>query len=266
MRVVARRGPTSIVESRLGIVMAAAGVDASNVTPGHVVLLPEDPDASARALRQGVYDDLGRNVAVILTDTAGRAWRTGQTDLAVGAAGIEPLDHLAGMTDSYGNRLEVTAPAVADELAAAAELVTGKLGGRPISVVRGLAGRVLPPDEHGPGARALLRPRAEDMFALGAREAVVAAVRGRDGDCFGTPATTEEVQRAMESCGLAAEIDGVSVRVRLPRSDERSMLRDQVVAVERVRLVAHAHGWRPHSDSATPDPRGDYVTVSPTAP
>ena len=222
VRVVARRGPTSIVENRLGIVMAAAGVDASNVTPGHVVLLPEDPDASARALRQGVYDDIGRNVAVILTDTAGRAWRTGQTDLAVGVAGIEPLDDLAGMTDSYGNRLEVTAPAVADELAAVAELVTGKLGGRPISVVRGLAGRVLPAGEHGPGARALLRPRAEDMFALGAREAVVAAVRGRDGDCFGTPGTTEEVQRAMESCGLAAEVDGVSVRVRLPQSDERS--------------------------------------------
>ena len=85
VRVVARRGPTSIVESRLGIVMAAAGVDASNVPAGHVVLLPEAPDASARALRQGVYDDLGRNVAVILTDTAGRAWRTGQTDLAAEA-------------------------------------------------------------------------------------------------------------------------------------------------------------------------------------
>ena len=187
VRVVARRGPTSIVENRLGIVMAAAGVDASNVSPGHVVLLPEDPDASARALRQGVYDDLGRNVAVVLTDTAGRAWRTGQTDLAVGVAGIEPLDHLAGSTDSYGNRLEVTAPAVADELAAAAELVAGKLGGRPISVVRGLAGRVLPTGEHGPGARALLRPRAEDMFALGAREAVMAAVRGRDPDCSEPP-------------------------------------------------------------------------------
>ena len=104
------------------------------------------------------------------------------------------------------------------------------------------------------------------MFALGAREAVVAAVRGRDGDCFGTPATTEEVQRALESCGLAAEVDGVSVRVRLPRTDERSVPRDQVVAVERVRLVAHAHGWRPHSDTATPDGQGDYVTVSPTAP
>jgi coenzyme F420-0:L-glutamate ligase/coenzyme F420-1:gamma-L-glutamate ligase len=266
MRVVARRGPTSIVENRLGIVMAAAGVDASNVTPGHVVLLPEDPDASARTMRQGVYDELGRNVAVIVTDTAGRPWRTGQTDLAVGVAGIEPLDDLAGTTDSYGNQLQVTAPAVADELAAVAELVTGKLGGRPISVVRGLAGRVLPAGEDGPGARALLRPRSEDMFALGAREAVVAAVRGRDGDCFGTPGTTEEVQRAMESCGLAAEVVGLSVRVRLPHSDARSGARDQVVAVERVRLVAHAHGWRPHSDTATPDGQGDHVTVSPMPP
>jgi coenzyme F420-0:L-glutamate ligase / coenzyme F420-1:gamma-L-glutamate ligase len=94
----------------------------------------------------------------------------------------------------------------------------------------------------------------------------VAAVRGRNADCFGTPGTTEEVQRAMESCGLAAEIDGVSVRVRLPHSDERSLVRDQVVAVERVRLVAHAFGWRPHSDSATPDGQGDYVTVSPKSP
>jgi len=261
VRVLARRGPTSIVENHLGLVMAAAGVDASNVTTGQVVLLPEDPDASARALRERVHAGTGRNVAVVITDTAGRAWRLGQTDLAVGCAGIEALQDFAGTTDSYGNDLAVTAPAVADELASVAELVTGKLGGRPVSIVRGLAVGVLPPGEDGPGARALVRARGEDMFALGAREAVVAAVRGRDADCFGSPAAPDEVLRAMESCGLDASIEGVSVRVRL----SQEQVRDQVVTVERVRLVAHAHGWRPHSDSATRDDR-DHVTVSPASP
>ncbi len=261
VRVVARRGHTSIVENRLGLVMAAAGVDASNVMAGHVVLLPEDPDASALALREQVYDGTGHNVAVIITDTAGRAWRLGQTDLAVGCAGIEPMHDLSGTTDSYGNDLAVTAPAVADELASVAELVAGKLGGRPVSIVRGLADRVLSPGDHGPGARALIRVRQEDMFALGAREAVMAAVRGRDAECVGSPAGPEEVLEAMESCGLTASIEGLSVRVRLAQDQ----VRDQVVAVERVRLVAHAHGWRPHSDSATRDDR-DHVTVSPAAP
>jgi coenzyme F420-0:L-glutamate ligase/coenzyme F420-1:gamma-L-glutamate ligase len=261
VRVVARRGPTSIVENHLGLVMAAAGVDASNVTAGNVVLLPEDPDASARALRERVYDGTGRNVAVVITDTAGRAWRLGQTDLAVGCAGIEALHDLAGTTDSYGNELAVTAPAVADELASVAELVAGKLGGRPVSIVRGLEDRILPPGDHGSGARALIRAREEDMFALGAREAVMAAVRGRDADCFGSPARPEEVLHAMESCGLTASIEGLSVRVHLSQDE----VRDQIVAVERVRLVAHAHGWRPHSDAATRDD-GDHVTVSPASP
>jgi len=257
VRVVARRGPTSIVENHLGIVMAAAGVDASNVARGHVVLLPKDPDASARTIRERVYDETGRNVAVLVTDTAGRAWRTGQTDLAIGVAGLDPLDEFVGRIDSYGNELAVTAPAVADELASLAELVTGKLGGRPVSVVRGLADRVLPAGYHGPGAGVLIRPRELDMFALGAREAVLAAVRGDQADSFGSPASAEEVRAALESCGLAGTIDGLSVRVTLP-SDRR----DQVAAVERVRLVAHAHGWRPQSDTAS----GDTVTVSPARP
>jgi coenzyme F420-0:L-glutamate ligase/coenzyme F420-1:gamma-L-glutamate ligase len=257
LRVVARRGATRIVENRLGLVMAAAGVDASNVAPGHVVLLPTDPDSSARALRERVYAGTGANVAVLVTDTAGRAWRTGQTELAIGVAGIQPLEDFAGSTDTYGNPLVVTSPAVADELASLAELVTGKLGGRPVSVVRGLAERVLPVGEHGPGARVLLRPRSQDMFALGAREAVVAAVGGVQAECFGAPATTDEVLEAMRSCGLDAGVEGVSVQVRLPAE-----LRDQVATVERVRLLAHAHGWRPHSDTSLVD----IVTVSPPRP
>ncbi len=262
VRVVARRGPTRIVENHLGLVMAAAGVDASNVTAGHVVLLPADPDHSAATLRARVHADTGHNVAVVVTDTAGRAWRTGQTDLAVGAAGLEPIEDFAGRSDLYGNPLAVTAPAVADELASVAELVTGKLGGRPVSVVRGLGSRVLPPGADGPGARVLNRPRSQDMFALGAREAVLAAVRGGDADCFGTPARPEEVVAAMESCGLTGTVVGASVRVQLPGSRPR----DQLVAVERVRLVAHAHGWQPQSDTATPDAHGDHVLVSPAAP
>lgn len=258
VRVVAQRGPTQIVENHLGMVMAAAGVDASNVTPGHVVLLPADPDASSRALRERVREETGRNVAVLVTDTVGRAWRTGQTDLAIGVAGLEPLDNHSGSTDSYGNPLAVTAPAVADELASVAELVTGKLGGRPVSVVRGLGSRVLPAGEHGPGARALIRPRDQDMFALGAREAVIAAVRGLEADCFGSAAHPEEVLRALESCGLAGEVVGDSVRVELPGGE----VRDHVAATERVRMVAHAHGWRPQSDTA----RTASVTISPRSP
>jgi coenzyme F420-0:L-glutamate ligase/coenzyme F420-1:gamma-L-glutamate ligase len=262
VRVVARRGATTIVENHLGLVMAAAGVDASNVTAGHVALLPRDPDRSAQELRERVHEETGQNVAVIVTDTAGRAWRTGQVDLAIGVAGLAPLDDHAGRVDPYGNPLAVTAPAVADELAALAELVTGKLGDRPVSVVRGLGERVLPRGEHGPGARSLVRPREQDMFALGAREAVVAAVRGRDAGCFGAAAEPEEMLRALESCGLAGSVNGVSVRVRLPAGP----VRDQVATVERVRLVAHAHGWRPHSDNASPDRDGDHVTISPTSP
>ena len=125
-RVVARRGPLSIVVNRLGLTMAAAGVDASNVEPGRVVLLPEDPDASARALREAVATRAGANVAVLVTDTAGRTWREGQTDIAVGAAGLQVLDDHAGRADGYGNELAVTAPAVADELAGAAELAAGQ--------------------------------------------------------------------------------------------------------------------------------------------
>ncbi|MEO7421213.1 MAG: coenzyme F420-0:L-glutamate ligase [Ornithinibacter sp.] len=262
VRVVAQRGATRIVENRLGLVMAAAGVDASNVAPGHVVLLPTDPDGSARALRERVQEQTGSNIAVVITDTAGRAWRTGQTDLAIGVAGIEPLDDHAGRIDSYGNPLAVTAPAVADELASLAELVTGKLAGRPFSIVRGLGHRVLAAGAHGPGARALIRRREDDMFALGAREAVIAAVQGRASDCFGTPAEPGVVLEVMESCGLAGLVEGNTVRVSLPDSGDL----DRDAAAERVRLLAHAHGWTPIEDSRGAHVGGHCVTISPTHP
>ena len=175
VRLVAARGTLRIVENRQGLVMAAAGVDASNTPEGTVLLLPEDPDASARRLRAGLQDALGvRPLAVVVTDTAGRAWRDGLVDIAIGAAGLVVLDDLRGAVDSHGRVLDVTVTAVADEVAAASELVRGKTAGRPVAVVRGLERFVS--DDDGPGARALRRGPESDLFSLGAAEAYA---RGR---------------------------------------------------------------------------------------
>ncbi|MET7505349.1 coenzyme F420-0:L-glutamate ligase [Streptomyces microflavus] len=178
VRVVARRGTLRIVENRQGLVMAAAGVDASNTPAGTVLLLPEDPDASARAIRDGLRDTLGVEIGVVVTDTFGRPWRNGLTDVAIGAAGVRVLDDLRGGTDAYGNPLSATVVATADELAAAGDLVKGKAAGLPVAVVRGLPQVVSPgaEDEDDPGARALVRGAADDMFRLGTSEAVREAV------------------------------------------------------------------------------------------
>ena len=172
VRVVATRehpgGVTRIVENRLGLVMAAAGVDASNTPDGTVLLLPLDPDASARAIRTAVREAIGGDVGVIITDTAGRAWREGQTDIAIGGSGVRLLDDLRGQHDAHGHLLEVTAPAVGDELASAADLIKGKSSGTPVAVIRGLSALL-----HGDadGARVLQRSPADDLFALGTAEA-----------------------------------------------------------------------------------------------
>ncbi|MGW1883177.1 coenzyme F420-0:L-glutamate ligase [Streptomyces sp. NPDC001970] len=173
VRVVARRGALRIVENRQGLVMAAAGVDASNTPAGTVLLLPEDPDASAARLREGLRDTLGVEVGVVVTDTSGRPWRTGLTDVAIGAAGVRVLDDLRGGEDAYGNPLSATVVATADELAAAGDLVKGKAAGLPVAVVRGL-GHVVSAEAE--GARALVRVAADDMFRLGTSEAVREAV------------------------------------------------------------------------------------------
>ena len=167
VRVVARKGRTLITENKLGIVQAASGVDGSNVDGDELALLPTDPDASAAALRASLRDRLGIDVAVLITDTMGRAWRVGQTDVAIGAAGIAVTHPYEGSVDEYGNPLIVTDIAVADELAAAADLVKGKLGEIPVAVVRGLI-----PRENGTTARDLLRPGEEDLFWLGTAEAI----------------------------------------------------------------------------------------------
>ncbi|MGH8893834.1 MAG: coenzyme F420-0:L-glutamate ligase [Actinomycetes bacterium] len=168
VRVVARHGATRIVETRHGLVLAAAGVDASGVEPGSVALLPVDPDASARRLRSRLRELAGVEVAVVVTDTMGRPWRVGQTDVAIGACGVTPLDDLRGRTDLFGNVLDVTVTATVDEIAAAADLVTGKLARRPVGVVRGLGHLVSAED--GPGAAAIVRPPGEDLFRLGTRD------------------------------------------------------------------------------------------------
>jgi len=170
--VVAARGRTVIARTRHGFVLASAGVDASNTATGTVVLLPVDPDASARALRGALTERLGVDVAVVVTDTFGRPWRTGLVDQAVGVAGLAPLEDLRGRVDPHGNVLDQTVTAVADEVAAAADLVKGKLSGTPAAVVRGLGRPVGPAD--GPGAAALVRPQDEDMFRLGTRDVVPA--------------------------------------------------------------------------------------------
>lgn len=161
---------TKIVQTQHGLVMAAAGVDASNVEAGHVVLLPIDPDASARELLTQLQVATGKHLAVIITDTMGRPWRLGVTDVAIGAAGITVLDDHTGRIDGFGRTLEMTVIAIADEIAAAADLVKGKIDGSPVAVVRGMGHYV--GAEFGPGASAIVRPLADDLFPLGTAEAV----------------------------------------------------------------------------------------------
>ncbi|MFJ2259801.1 coenzyme F420-0:L-glutamate ligase [Streptomyces sp. NPDC087844] len=179
VRVVARRGPLRIVENRQGLVMAAAGVDASNTPAGTVLLLPEDPDASARTIRDGLRDALGVEVGVLVTDTFGRPWRTGLTDVAIGAAGVRVLDDLRGGTDAHGNPLGATVVATADELAAAGDLVKGKAAGLPVAVVRGLSHVVGTDGGAEEGTRGMVRGARDDMFRLGTSEAVREAVTQR---------------------------------------------------------------------------------------
>ncbi len=245
-RTVAWRGRTSIVRTHHGLVMAAAGIDASNTEADTVVLLPRDPDASARRLREALARRTGRNVAVLVTDTAGRAWRTGQTDIAIGAAGLDVLQDYAGRTDPHGNELAVTAPAVADELASAADLVKRKLDRRPAAVVRGLPGLVLAPGRHGPGAAALVRDESQDMFGLGSREAVLSALHADDQRGFGGACTPLELVvqlSALAEDTAEVRVSGDAVTARLGGSE-----REQGAAEARMRTAAFALGWRPDSD------------------
>lgn len=169
VRVLARKGRTLITANRWGLVQAAAGVDGSNVGSTELALLPDDPDRSAARLREGLRSKLGVTVGVLITDTMGRAWRNGQTDAAIGSSGLPVLHSYAGAVDSHGNELLVTEVGVADEIAAAADLVKGKLTAVPVAVVRGLS---LADD--GSTAAQLLRGGEDDLFWLGTSEAIEA--------------------------------------------------------------------------------------------
>lgn len=161
-RVVARRGDLVIVETHHGFVCAHAGVDGSNVAPDQLSLLPVDPDASAEHLRARLAQITSHALAVVVSDTFGRPWRIGQTNVALGIAGMRALRDERGRTDPHGNDLVATVIAVADEVAAAAELVMGKTDGVPVAVVRGLLGAL----GNGSG-RELVRPPEDDLFPTG---------------------------------------------------------------------------------------------------
>ncbi len=182
-RPVARRGRTRIVQTHHGFVLATAGIDASNVDRSALVLLPKDPDASARALRSDLRERHGLDVAIVVTDTMGRPWRLGLVDLAIGAAGIDALVDYRGTVDPYGNELRLTQMAVIDELAGAAELVKGKCDQVPVAVIRGVfgAGGLRADDragagglraDDGAGAAALVRDARADLFSMGTAEAL----------------------------------------------------------------------------------------------
>lgn len=159
-RIVRQVGPVLITETRHGFVCANAGVDqSSSGAAGRVVVLPPDPDASARRLRQR-FGELGADVAVVVSDTFGRPWREGQTDVAIGVAGFHPLRSYIGETDPHGHVFEVQELCVADELAAAAELVKGNVSRVPVAVVRGYGWQ---PDEHATIAP-VLRESSRDLF------------------------------------------------------------------------------------------------------
>ncbi|WP_328334810.1 coenzyme F420-0:L-glutamate ligase [Kribbella sp. NBC_00382] len=236
VRVVASRGDTRIVQTRHGLVMAAAGTDTSNTAPGTVLLLPVDPDLSARLLREALKERYDVNVGVIVTDTLGRPWRNGQVDLAIGAAGVQVIEDLRGTTDSHGNVLAVTEPALADEIAAASELVKGKADGVPVAVLRGLADVVLLAGEHGSGARALVRDAEMDLFSLGTREAALAAVLDRRAPA-GPRAASAELWAAVPLDGVQVELGDGSVKVTGADGVAVGM------AAERLAVVLHAEGY-----------------------
>lgn len=238
-RVLARRGKTLIVAGKLGIVQAAAGIDGSNVRRDELALLPADPDASAARLRADLARLLGVSVAVVVTDTMGRSWRVGQTDVAIGAAGLEVIHRYGGAVDAEGNELLVTEVALADELAGAADLVKGKLGGLPVAVVRGVRSI-----DDGSTARDLVRPLDEDMFWLGTDEAIA---RGRREAVLMRRSSRDFTAEPVDAAALRR---AVGVALTAPAPHHSTPIRFAWVRERRAALLdAMAVRWREHLDA-----------------
>jgi coenzyme F420-0:L-glutamate ligase/coenzyme F420-1:gamma-L-glutamate ligase len=249
---VARRGNTRIVQTHHGFVMASAGIDASNVDRSRLVLLPKDPDASARGLRAALRERFGLDVAVIVSDTMGRPWRNGLTDVALGAAGIEALRDYRGTVDPYGNHLHITQMAVVDELAGAAELVKGKSDQVPVAVIRGYPATL---DKDGAGAAVLVRDAAQDLFPLGTAEARALGLReaallpdaaASGGSEAGTDAAA--VERALTTvapaigAGTRFALDGDRVLCSVDSTEDASALVRLGADIHRLRAALAAEG------------------------
>jgi coenzyme F420-0:L-glutamate ligase/coenzyme F420-1:gamma-L-glutamate ligase len=222
-RVVARRGDLIVAETEHGFVCAAAGVDGSNVAPDRLALLPLDPDGSASRLRNGLKAR-GADVGVVVTDTFGRAWRAGQTNVAIGVSGLQPLRDHRGEKDIFGTLLEATVIAVADEVAAAAELVMGKNEGVPVAIVRGL-----PSEWFGFGSgKDLIRSPDEDLFRTGALDSVEARRSVRS--FADRPVPRDALERAVAAAATAPAPHGS----RVPRPWKFVWLRNET---PRVRFI-----------------------------
>jgi coenzyme F420-0:L-glutamate ligase / coenzyme F420-1:gamma-L-glutamate ligase len=243
VRVVARRGDLVIAETRHGFVCANAGVDASNLDDGVLALLPADPDRSATALRAALERALGlARLGVVVTDTFGRAWRTGLVNVAIGCAGLPSVVDLRGRTDHNGRPLEVTVVAYADEIAAASGLVMAKDARVPVAIVRGLT----PPDAPAGPATDLIRPAAEDLFRTSPLEAL------RTSDAVGAFAPGDVPKASLEE---AIEVAAAGPWT-LPRG-----LRLEVVTTREGR-----HAVRPFLETAGTIPVGAPVVIIATTP
>ncbi|MEJ5946613.1 coenzyme F420-0:L-glutamate ligase [Pseudokineococcus basanitobsidens] len=295
VRVVAERtmpggATTRVVESRSGPVLAAAGVDASDVEPGTVLLLPADPDASARRLRARVAELTGRSPGVVVSDTTGRPWRVGVADVALGAAGVLALDDVRGEVDRFGRPLEVTVRAVADEVAALGDLVKGKGAGTPVALVRGLpvvepstsardrgqVGHGLVGGPDGAGAAGCVRTGAGDWFAYGHVEAVRAALGSPPGAVEPPPLdpTADPVAARLRRALAVATGPGAPPDATAERAEDGDavLVEGTALAVgalaERVRIALWAEGVAARVDrtpggahGSGPAPTGDVLRV-----